>query len=74
MVAGQGQQGRAESLQFSTLVIKGLGFGTLDTALLGIPQGAFVVVWIAAGALINEYALPKNSRTIVCAVCLNSLK
>ena len=57
----------AELGQFSTLVIKGLGFDTLKTALLGIPQGAFVVLWIASGAFINEY-LPKNSRTIVCAL------
>jgi len=49
------------------LVIQGLGFDTLKTALLGLPQGAFVVIWIAAGALINE-RLPKNSRTIVCAL------
>ncbi|WWD20820.1 hypothetical protein CI109_105297 [Kwoniella shandongensis] len=52
---------------FSTLVIQGLGFDNLKTALLGLPQGAFVVIWIAAGALINE-RLPKNSRTIVCAL------
>jgi len=52
---------------FSTLVIKGLGFDTLHTALLGIPQGALVVIWIALGALANRY-LPKNSRTIVCAL------
>ncbi|KAJ3110061.1 hypothetical protein HK100_003165 [Physocladia obscura] len=52
---------------FSTLVIQGLGFNTLQTALLGIPQGAFVVIWIGLGALTNHY-LPKNSRTIVCAL------
>jgi hypothetical protein len=52
---------------FSTLVIKGLGFNTLHTALLGIPQGALVVIWITLGAMANRY-LPKNSRTIVCAV------
>lgn len=52
---------------FSTLVIKGLGFDTLQTALLGIPQGALVVIWITAGALIND-RMPKNSRTIVCAI------
>ncbi|RSH81048.1 uncharacterized protein EHS24_008482 [Apiotrichum porosum] len=52
---------------FSTLVIKGLGFDTLKTALLGIPQGAFVVIWITAGALLND-RLPKNSRTLVCAL------
>ena len=52
---------------FSTLVIKGLGFNTLHTALLGIPQGALVVIWIALGAIANRY-LPKNSRTIVCAL------
>lgn len=52
---------------FSTLVIKGLGFNTLHTALLGIPQGALVVIWIVLGAVANRY-LPKNSRTIVCAV------
>jgi hypothetical protein len=53
--------------QFSTLVIQGLGYDRLHTALLGVPQGAFVVFWIAAGALLNE-RLPKNSRTIVCAL------
>lgn len=52
---------------FSTLVIKGLGFDTLKTSLLGIPQGALVVIWITAGALIND-RMPKNSRTIVCAM------
>ncbi|TQN68781.1 putative transporter [Colletotrichum shisoi] len=52
---------------FSTLVIKGLGFGTLETALLGIPQGALVVIWIGLGALANRY-LPANSRTLVCAL------
>lgn len=52
---------------FSTLVIQGLGFNTLETALLGIPQGALVVVWIGLGALANRYMAP-NSRTIVCAI------
>ncbi|KAK7969946.1 hypothetical protein PG988_009019 [Apiospora saccharicola] len=46
---------------FSTLVIQGLGFGTLETALLGIPQGTLVVVWIGLGAL-------ANGRTFVCAL------
>jgi hypothetical protein len=52
---------------FSTLVIKGLGFNTLHTALLGVPQGALVVIWITLGAMTNRY-LPRNSRTIVCAL------
>ncbi|OKL56603.1 hypothetical protein UA08_08158 [Talaromyces atroroseus] len=52
---------------FSTLVIQGLGFDTLDTALLGIPQGATVVIWIVLGAVANHY-LPLNSRTLVCAL------
>ncbi|OLN86532.1 putative transporter C757.13-like protein 4 [Colletotrichum chlorophyti] len=52
---------------FSTLVIKGLGFDTLETALLGIPQGALVVIWIGLGALANKY-MPNNSRTLVCAM------
>lgn len=71
---------------FSTLVIKGLGFGeldrnyptrnmtnswlfagTLETALLGIPQGVLIMIWIGAGAIING-RLPKNSRTWVCAL------
>ncbi|KAK8055221.1 hypothetical protein PG993_000448 [Apiospora rasikravindrae] len=46
---------------FSTLVIQGLGFGTLETALLGIPQGALIVIWIGLGALANR-------RTLVCAM------
>ncbi|KFY45574.1 hypothetical protein V495_02905 [Pseudogymnoascus sp. VKM F-4514 (FW-929)] len=52
---------------FSTLVIKGLGFDTLNTALLGIPQGAIVVIWIGLAALCNRY-MPNNSRTLVCAL------
>ncbi len=51
---------------FSTLVIQGLGFNTFQTALLGIPQGALVVIWIGLGALANKY-MPHNSRTLVCA-------
>lgn len=54
---------------FSTLVIKGLGFDTLDTALLGIPQGVLIVIWIALGAIANHY-MPANSRTLVCAMFL----
>lgn len=52
---------------FSTLVIQGLGFDTLHTALLGIPQGVLVVIWIGLGALANNY-MPPNSRTLVCAI------
>lgn len=51
---------------FSTLVIEGLGFNTLDTSLLGIPQGVLVVIWIGLGAICNRY-LPTNSRTLICA-------
>lgn len=52
---------------FSTLVIQGLGFGALETALLGVPQGVLVVVWIGLGAVANHY-MPPNSRTLVCAL------
>lgn len=52
---------------FSTLVIKGLGFDTMHTALLGIPQGVLVVIWIGLGAVANKF-MPKNSRTFVCAM------
>lgn len=55
----------AASPTFSTLVNEGLGFDTLHTALLGIPQGATVVVWILLGALANHY-MPPNSRTLAC--------
>ncbi len=57
----------ADPPKFSTLVIQGLGMNTLQTSLLGIPQGALVVIWIGLGAIINE-RLPKNSRTIVCGL------
>lgn len=53
---------------FSTLVIQGLVHGNvLHTSLLGIPQGVLVMIWIAAGALINE-RLSNNSRTLVSAL------
>ncbi|KIK65264.1 hypothetical protein GYMLUDRAFT_39623 [Collybiopsis luxurians FD-317 M1] len=50
---------------FSTLIIQGLGFNTLQTTLLGIPQGALVCIWIGLGAILNG-RLPPNSRTYVC--------
>ncbi|VDB93799.1 unnamed protein product [Peniophora sp. CBMAI 1063] len=50
---------------FSTIIIKGLKFNTLQTSLLTIPQGAFTAGWIIIGAVINQYA-PKNSRTWIC--------
>ncbi|ORY88561.1 major facilitator superfamily domain-containing protein [Leucosporidium creatinivorum] len=50
---------------FSTLIFQGLGFDTLKTSLLGIPQGALVCIWIGLGAFLNG-RLPANSRTIVC--------
>ncbi|KAF2972556.1 hypothetical protein GQX73_g902 [Xylaria multiplex] len=52
---------------FSTLVIQGLGFGTLHTALLGIPQGVLVVIWIGLGAACSHY-MPKNCRTLASAI------
>ncbi|KAI1215175.1 MFS general substrate transporter [Annulohypoxylon truncatum] len=52
---------------FSTLVIKGLGFDTLHTALLGIPQGIIIVIWIGLSALANRY-MPPNSRTLISAM------
>ncbi|KAH8156699.1 hypothetical protein CIB48_g11551 [Xylaria polymorpha] len=52
---------------FSTLVIQGLGFDILHTALLGIPQGVLVVIWIGLGAVCNHY-MPKNCRTLVSAI------
>ena len=51
---------------FSTLVIQGLGFDTLHTSLLAIPQGVTVVVWIVLGAVAN-HCMPPNSRMLVCA-------
>lgn len=56
---------------FSTLIIKGLNFDTLQTSLLTIPQGFFTSIWILAGALMNQY-MPRNSRTWVC-MCVRLL-
>ncbi|CAK5268117.1 unnamed protein product [Mycena citricolor] len=50
---------------FSTLIIQGLGFNTWQTTLLGLPQGALVVIWISLGAYLNA-RLPPNSRTYIC--------
>ncbi|KAL2880386.1 hypothetical protein SGCOL_004103 [Colletotrichum sp. CLE4] len=55
---------------FSTLVIKGLGFGTLETALLGIPQGALVVIWIGLGALANSYLTDSYQASFVISLSL----
>jgi len=52
---------------FSTIIIRGLGFDTLHTSLLGIPQGVLVVIWITLGAFVNS-KLPANSRTLTCCL------
>jgi hypothetical protein len=47
------------------LVIKGLGFNTFQTALLGIPQGALVVIYITSAAWLNSIMGKNNSRLLV---------
>lgn len=51
---------------FGKLIIKGLVKGSLKTTALGIPQGAFQVVWILSGT----YAATRlrDARTLVMAV------
>jgi len=44
-------------LQFSTLIIRGLGFNTLQTTLLGIPQGALVCIWIGLGFVLTSHLM-----------------
>lgn len=51
---------------FGKLIVKGVVKGSLKTTLLGIPQGAFQVVWILSGTYIAS-RFPKT-RTIVMAV------
>ncbi|TLD13108.1 uncharacterized protein PgNI_02822 [Pyricularia grisea] len=48
-------------------VVLGLGFNTFQTALLGIPQGVLVVIWIGLGAVANRF-MPNNCRTLICAL------
>ncbi|KAF3764162.1 MFS general substrate transporter [Cryphonectria parasitica EP155] len=50
---------------FGKLIIKGLVNGSLKTTALGIPQGAFQVVWILSGTYVASRF--KNARTIVMA-------
>lgn len=51
---------------FGKLIIKGLVHGSLETTALGIPQGAFQVVWILSGTYAAS-RLP-NARTLVMAL------
>jgi len=53
---------------FGKLIIKGLVGDPLRTVALGIPQGAFQVVWILSGTFIASKF--KNCRTIVMACWL----
>lgn len=50
---------------FSKLIIKGVVQGALKTTALGIPQGAFQVVWVLSGTYLAS-RLP-NTRTLVMA-------
>lgn len=52
---------------FSTLVIRGLGFNPLVTALLGMPQGALIVIWVGMATIANAY-MPPNNRTTICII------
>ena len=57
------------TLQFSTLILNGLGFDVLETSLLGIPQGALVCIYIGLGyvhrtspeALFNSLEAPTST-------------
>lgn len=51
---------------FGKLIIKGLVHGSLKTTALGIPQGAFQVVWILSGTFAASYF--RNARTVVMAL------
>lgn len=48
---------------FGKLIIKGVVVGSLKTTALGIPQGAFQVMWILSGTFAASYF--KNARTLV---------
>lgn len=51
---------------FGKLIIKGVVHGSLKTTALGIPQGAFQVVWILSGTWAASHF--KNTRTTVMAI------
>ncbi|KKY33111.1 putative major facilitator superfamily transporter [Diaporthe ampelina] len=51
---------------FGKLIVKGLVTDPLKTTALGIPQGAFQVVWILSGTYIASHF--KNQRTTVMAL------
>lgn len=51
---------------FGKLIIKGVVQGSLETTALGIPQGAFQVVWILSGTYIASRF--RDARTLVMAV------
>ncbi|PSR84247.1 major facilitator superfamily transporter [Coniella lustricola] len=51
---------------FGKLIVKGVVQGDLKTTVLGIPQGAFQVVWILSGTYIASRF--RNTRTVVMAV------
>lgn len=53
---------------FGKLIIKGLVGDPLRTAALGVPQGAFQVVWILTGTYTATKL--KNARTLVMAIWL----
>lgn len=36
----------SDSLQFSSIIVKGFGFSTFDTLLLGMPTAAFQIIWV----------------------------
>ena len=51
---------------FGTIIIKGMGFSTLNTTLLQIPYGAIVIIWISSAIFLNE-KLPGQTRLLICA-------
>ncbi|KAH8824645.1 MFS general substrate transporter [Flagelloscypha sp. PMI_526] len=49
---------------FGTLIIKGMGFTSLQTSLMNIPYGTIIILFIVAAVMINN-RVPPNNRTWV---------
>jgi ACS family allantoate permease-like MFS transporter len=63
----------ANMTQFSSLIIKGFKYGTLDTLLLTMPQGACQVIMVLGSAYITTKFRKSRCIVISCLLCISIL-
>jgi hypothetical protein len=64
---------RTDDIKFTSVIIKGLGHGILQTLLLGMPQGACQLVFTLTAAYLATKLRKSRCIIIACLLCIATL-